>query len=56
MQITLKDLRSIAALAQFSPREIPSPVLKFIETNGELPGETLLSVDPDSVMVIDGKV
>lgn len=55
MQITLKDLRCMAAMAQFSPREVSGPVLRFIETNGELAGETLLSVDPDSVMVIEGK-
>lgn len=53
MQITLKDLRCIAAMAQFSPREVPHPVLRFIETNGELAGETLLSVDPDSVRVVE---
>lgn len=55
MRIILKDLRSTAAMAQFSPREVPSTVLRFIETNSELPGETLLSIDPDSVRVIDPK-
>lgn len=51
MQVELKDLRSMAAMAQFSVREVRLDILRLIEENGDLPGETVISVDPDSVRI-----
>lgn len=57
MQLKLSELRRQAALAQFSPREISPHVLRFIEENGDMVGETIVSVDTDGVRVIsDGKI
>jgi hypothetical protein len=53
MQITLKDLRSMAAMAQFSPREIPAHVLRVIEDSAHLAGEAMISIDADSARVIE---
>lgn len=55
MHITLKDLRSMAAMAQFSPREIPPHVLKVIEESPNLAGETLILLDADSARVVGTK-
>jgi len=52
MQIALKDLRSMAAMAQFSPREVPAHVLRVIEESADLAGEALISIDADSARVI----
>ena len=43
----------MAAMAQFSPREIPLHVLRVIEDNADLAGEALISIDSDSARVIE---
>lgn len=53
MRISLKELRSTAAMAQFSPREVPAHILKLIEESADLAGEAMVSVDPDSARVIE---
>lgn len=55
MFITLKDLRSIAAMAQFSPREVNPAWLRLIETSANLAGETMISVDATSAVVIESQ-
>jgi len=52
MHVTLKDLRSMAAMAQFSPREVRPDILRLIESSADVAGEALVSVDSDSVLVI----
>ncbi len=42
----------MAAMAQFSEREIRRDILLFIEQSGDLPGATIVSVDPDSVRAL----
>lgn len=53
MRISLKDLRRNAAMAQFSPREVPAHILKLIEESADLAGEAMISVDSDSARVIE---
>ncbi len=50
---TLKDLRSIVCMAQGNTAEIDSHVLRFIEQNGHLKGETQVRVGEDSTEVVE---
>ena len=52
MQMKLSDLRSMAAMAQFSEREVRSDVLRLIETTGDIPGDAWVSMDATSVNLI----
>ena len=56
MQLKLSDLRSMAAMAQFSEREVRSDILRLIETTGDLPGDMWVSMDATSVKIIGQKV
>jgi hypothetical protein len=55
MQMTLKDIRAMAAMAQFSVKELRRDILLFIEQNEHLAGETVVSVDADSVRVLESQ-
>lgn len=52
MQMTLAELRWMAAMAQFSPRELRADVLKLIEESANLAGDTCISMDATSVQII----
>ena len=49
--MTLADLRNMAAMAQFSPREVRPDVLKLIEESGALPGDITVLMDSTSVKI-----
>lgn len=53
MQMTLADLRRMAAMAQFSPREMRADVLNLIEESGNLNGDTWISMDATSVKIVE---
>mgnify|MGYP001234998642 CR=1 FL=1 len=42
----------MAAMAQFSLREVRRDIILFIEEHGDLVGETVVSVDADSVRAV----
>lgn len=52
MQLKLADLRGMAAMAQFSSREMRPDVLRLIEETGSMPGDVWVSMDATSVKVV----
>ena len=51
--ITLAELRTKAAMAQFNPREVRADVLRLIEETGSLSGDTLIVVEDSGVRIQD---
>ena len=51
MTVKLAELRTAAAMAQFSEREVRSDILRLIETTGDVVGDALVTVGIDSVQL-----
>ncbi len=55
VQLKLSDLRSMAAMAQFSEREMRHDVLQLIAVTGHVPGDVWVSMDPKGVRLMENK-
>ena len=49
--VKLAELRTVAAMAQFSEREVRSDILRLIETTGDVVGDAMVMVGIDSVQI-----
>jgi hypothetical protein len=52
MRLKLSDLRNMAAMAQFSTREVRADVLALIEKSGDIPGDRWVAMDAKSVQLV----